>query len=196
MHAQIGKTAVRRRDRNRRWSRKNQQLPPDGKCRGRSADRIVSGLDCEYAVHRRRRFRCGSFHRCSIATRPAGTSFGIHVDNCRARRPFDRLADPHRSFGRRCFCPNRTNTTAANWSSRTLWVPGRSSCRRAISSSILRSSLHMVTPVTRGNAGRILFLAAEHDPDPHARSMIFDLDVCDPASCRTSRARTIRRRSS
>ena len=67
--------------------------------------------------------------------------------------------------------------TAENSWSRMSTDPMKSSCRPANLVVYPASSLHMVTPVTRGMRVASFFWLQSMVRDAHARSLIFDLDT-------------------
>ena len=106
-----------------------------------------------------------------------GMNFGSHVDN--AIRPItrDAAALAHRRLGDALPLSVRRATTAASSSWRTPTAATRVKLPAGDLIIYPATSLHHVTPVTRGVAARVLLLGAEHDPGRGQRSLLFDLDT-------------------
>ena len=92
----------------------NVQLPEDSAGGARnSGDMILGRAGAQSAVRRRRRCRCKSSRRCSIAMQ-GGQSFGTHVDNAIRQVARHAAPHPHRHLGDAVSRRSRRNTTAAN----------------------------------------------------------------------------------
>ena len=78
--------------------------------------------------------------------------------------------------------------TAANWSIEDTY--GSHEIKLPAGDLVLypASSLHLVTPVTRGVRVASFFWLQSMIRDAHARSLIYDLDTCDPGAGGAARA--------
>ena len=168
--------------------KRNEQLPPDSDVARKLGNRIVSALTANP------RFLSAAiplhifpplFNRYAATD---GHHFGIHVDNAvrgdrltglRIRTDLSVtlfLSEPEEYDGGELVIED-------TYGSHEVKLPAGDLVLYPA------SSLHLVTPVTRGRAGRVLLLAAEHDPrypgaQPDLRSRQFD-----PVAGRAARTR-------
>jgi PKHD-type hydroxylase len=156
--------------------KRNEQLPPDSEIARQLGNRVISALTANprfLAAAVPQHIFPPLFNRYTAA---GGHHFGIHVDN--AIRG-DRLT------GLRI----RTDLSATLFLSEPEEYDGGAlviedlygshEVRLPAGDLVLypASSLHMVTPVTRGTRVASFFWLQSTIRDPHARSMIFDLDT-------------------
>ena len=175
MDAAHGKTAARPRARSRRWSRSNEQLPPDSEVARKLGNRVISALTANplflsaaIPLH----IFPPLFNRYAASS---GHHFGLHVDN--AVRG-DRLTGLRirTDLSVTLFLASPRTMTAASWWSRTTTARTKSSCRPA-TRALSGDQPALVTPVTRGARVASFFWLQSMVRDDHARSMIFDLDT-------------------
>ena len=158
-----GRTAARPRARSRRMVKRNEQLPPDGEVARKLGKRVISALTANplfISAAIPLQIFPPLFNRYAAAS---GHHFGIHVDNAVRGDHLTGLRI-RTDLSVTLFCPSRRNMTAANWWSRTTTAPMRSSCRPG--DCVLYPAIqpaHGHAGHAR-DAGRVVFLAAEHDP--------------------------------
>ena len=176
MDASAGRTAAPPPGRNRRMVKRNEQLPPDSEVARTLGHRVLSALTASP------RFISAAiplqifpplFNRYAAS---GGHHFGLHVDN--AVRG-DRLTGLRirTDLSVTLFLSEPEEYDGGELVVEDLY--GSHEIKLAAGDLVLypASSLHLVTPVTRGMRVASFFWLQSMVRDAHARSLIFDLDT-------------------